>query len=236
LTVGCSSIVILFDLHTPPSFEVQCNGNRAPDGTEHRWAHKTYDRLSALDDAHARVAPYAHHLRVFLPNRDDLLNFEQLCHISQGHFRPVLVSRVDAFSRGFFSGRYLRDMHRWIKTMDWKYAFQIEAYLRYDLLNTHDLLFALQQPIESVVRDYGDKASELLRFFFVALRTRSISETPSACLARVRSKHPVEAIKPLKAPHGRVFVPPYRHYPHTHSSRGALYRSIEPRHSILPAP
>jgi len=76
------SIVILFKLHTPPSFRVQCNGNHAPDGTEHQWAHNTYDRLSALDNAHACITPFARHLRVLLANRDDLVKFEQLCHIT----------------------------------------------------------------------------------------------------------------------------------------------------------
>jgi len=200
------SIVILFDLRTPPDFEVQCTNNRAnraPDGTEHQEAYKTYDRLSALDDAHARVAPYAHHLRVLLANRDDLLKFQQLCHIAQGNFRPVRVSYVNALPQGFFSNQYIRDVYRWIRTMDWKNAFQIEAYLRCGLLNTHDLLFSLQKPIESVIRDYGDDASEVLRIFSIALRMRNMGEKPSACLARVRTEHPVQTIKPLEVPHGR---------------------------------
>ena len=197
------SVVILFDLHTPPSFEVQCTDNRAPDGTEHQWEYKTYDRLSALDDAHARVAPYAYHMRVLLSNRDDLPKFEHLCHIARGNVRPVRVSRMDAFPQGLFSNRHIRDVYCWIKTMDWKNAFQIEAYLRCRLLNTYDLLFALQKPIESVIRDYGDNASELLRLFSIALRMRNVGETPSTCLTRVRTEYPVRAIEPLKTPHGR---------------------------------
>ena len=74
---------------------------------------------------------------------------------------------MDTFSQGFFSGCYVRDVYRRIKTMDRKNAFQIEAYLRCGLLNTHDLLFSPQQPIESIVRDYGDDASELLRCFLL---------------------------------------------------------------------
>jgi len=193
----------LFDLRTPPSFEVQCTDNRAPDGTEHHWSYKTYDRLSALDDAHARVAPYAYHMRILLSNPDDLSKFKHLCQIVHGNVRPVRVSRMDAFPGALFSNRYIRDVYCWIKTMDWKNAFQIEASIRCGLLNAHDLLIVLQKQIESVVRDYGDNANELLRLFSIALRMRNVGETPSACLTRVRTAYPVQAIKPLNTPHGR---------------------------------
>ena len=162
-----------------------------------------YDRLSALDDAHARVAPYAYHMRILLSGSDDLSKFKHLCDIAQGNVRLVRVSHMDASPQGLFSNRYIRDVYCWVKTMEWKDAFQIEAYLRCGLLNTHDLLFTLQEDIESVVRDYGDNASELLRLFSIALRMRNVGETPSTCLTRVRTEHPVQAIKPLKTPHGR---------------------------------
>jgi len=197
------SIVILFDLFVPPSFEVQGINNRAPDGTRHGWSSKTRDRLSALDDVHARIAPYAHQLRIVLANRDDLSKFEQMCHISQGSCRPVRVSRVDAVPKNLFSNRYIHDLYRWIKTMDWKNAFQIEGYLRRDLLNTHDLLFALQKPFERVISDYRDDASEVLRLFSVALRMRNMHETPSACLSRILANHPIRVLKSLRAPPGR---------------------------------
>ncbi|KAI0284919.1 RNA dependent RNA polymerase-domain-containing protein [Russula brevipes] len=193
---------ILFDLHMPPTFEVQTTDNRAPDGTKHKWASKARDRLSALDDAHARIAPYAHQLRVLLANRDDLRKFEELCHTTQGNCRPLRTPRVDASPQGFFSDRYIHDVYRWTKTMDWKNAFQVEAYLRCGLVNTHDLLFSLQKPIESFIRDYGDNASEVLRLFSVALRKRSMDEIPSACLASVRDEYPFPAIKSFRAPQG----------------------------------
>ena len=188
-------------MHTPPSFELESIDNRAPDGIEHQWGFKTNDRLSALDDVHARVAPYAHHLRVLLADRDDLPKLEELLHIAQGNCRPIRVSNVDAFAQGFFSNRHIYDVYCWIKTMDWKNAFQIEAYLRCGLLNTHELLFTLQKPIENLIRDYGDDASELLRLFSVALRMRNMDVTPSACLARLRAEHPT--IKPLSPTQGQ---------------------------------
>ncbi|KAH9989066.1 RNA dependent RNA polymerase-domain-containing protein [Russula compacta] len=189
---------ILFDLHMPPSFNVQ--------RTNHRWVSRARDRLSSLDDAHARVAPYAHHFRILLANRGDLLKFEKLCHISRGNCRPIRVSSVDAFPQGFFSNRYIQDVHRWMKTMDWANAFQIEVYLRCGLFNTHELLFTLQKPIEGVICDYGGDASALLRLFFVALRIRNLVSNSSDQVTQALAR--------------RVFVPPCRHHSHTHLTEG----------------
>ena len=73
----------------------------------------------------------------------------------------------------FFAQRELYHNQRWIDTMDWKNAFQIEGYLRCGLLNTHDLLHSLQEPIEGVIRNYGPMTYELLRLFSVERRNSS---------------------------------------------------------------
>ncbi|KAF8260153.1 RNA dependent RNA polymerase-domain-containing protein [Lactarius quietus] len=161
---------IIFDLFTPPNFEKQ-TFNRAP-----------RDRISTLDDAHAAIAPYAHHLRIVLSDHDDLLRFEKVCQVAECEPRPIRIARVDALAKNFFSCHELDHIQHWIDTMDWKSAFQIEAYLRCGLLNTHDLLRILQQPIDDVIRDYD--------------------EDPKDCLARVRMKHPT--LKPLRLTQGLI--------------------------------
>ncbi|KAH9989051.1 RNA dependent RNA polymerase-domain-containing protein [Russula compacta] len=177
----CGQPFIVFDLRVPPIFEGKgFNDWEAPRDKRHKNRHnnlKTRDRLLALDDAHSRIAPYAHHLRVVL-------------------FEP------DADSFRFFSHRNLYQVERWIKTMDWKIAFQVESYLRGALLTPHDLFFSLRNAIEDVIRDYGSDASELLRTFTLALQTRRVAETPSSCLARVRAEHP--AVKPLQLSPGHI--------------------------------
>jgi RNA-dependent RNA polymerase len=203
-------IVIIFDLHVAPIFEQE---SWTPGDTERNGRFKTRSRISALDDAHACVAPYAYHLRVLLAGSDDLVKFEMICNVAQCEPHPVRTSRVDAHPMKFFSQHGLHRVQCWIKTMDWKNAFQIEAYLRCGLLNTHDLLFTLQTPIEQVIRDYGAEASELLRLFSVALRMHQEDETPSQCLARLRSDHPT--IKPIRLAQGhischRVIITPSR--------------------------
>jgi len=86
--------------------------------------------------------------------------------------------------------------------MDWKNAFQIEAYLRSGLLTTHDLLQTLQKPIEQAIHYYGDEASEFLRLFSVELKMRKPDEEVQDLFARLRSKH--IHIKPLRLATGHI--------------------------------
>jgi RNA-dependent RNA polymerase len=69
---------IIFDLYTPPSFEQESYNNRVLEGTEPQGKYKTRHRISAIDDAHAGIAEYAHHLRIVLAEQDDLRQFEKI--------------------------------------------------------------------------------------------------------------------------------------------------------------
>jgi RNA-dependent RNA polymerase len=86
--------------------------------------------------------------------------------------------------------------------MDWKNAFQIEAYLRSGLLTTHDILVTLQEPIEQAIHHYGAGAPEFLRLFMVALKTRKADEGLVDLFARTRSNH--ANIKPLRLAPGHI--------------------------------
>jgi hypothetical protein len=57
--------------------------------------------------------------------------------------RPIRVAGVYADKFEFYEHNKLYHVERWIKTMDWKYSFQIDVCLRGDLLTPHDLLFTL---------------------------------------------------------------------------------------------
>ncbi|KAI9428733.1 RdRP-domain-containing protein [Lactarius indigo] len=190
---------IVFDLFVPPNFEKECPSS---EGVKRKSQYKTRDRISTLDDGHASVSPYAHHLRVILADPNDLLKFEKVCHVAECEPRPIRITRVNALAKGFFTRCELNHVQRWVETMDWKIAFQIEAYLRCGLLNTHDLLHSLQGPIEDVIRDYGDEASELLRLFSVELKMLQPDDDPVNCLARVRSKYPT--LRPLRLAQGHI--------------------------------
>jgi RNA-dependent RNA polymerase len=195
--------VIILDLHTPPSFEQESYNGRAPEGIKRKGRFKTRDRISAIDPLHARIAPYAHHLRILLAEPDELLKFEKICHLAQCEPRPIRVPCVDARGMGFFSDRDLLQVQRWIKTMEWKNAFQIEACLRSGLLTTHDLLVTLQKPIEQAIHYYGSESSEFLRLFSVALKMRKVADEELGDLfARTRSNH--AKIKPLRLASGHI--------------------------------
>ncbi|KAF8260154.1 RdRP-domain-containing protein [Lactarius quietus] len=193
---------IIFDLFAPPNSEEEISNNRAPEGVERKGKSQTHDRISTLDDAHAAIAPYAHHLRIVLADPNDLLRFEDVCHVAECKPSPIRIARVDVLAKQFFTRRELDHVRRWLETMDWRSAFQIEAYLRCGLLNTHDLLRTLQKPIEDVIRDYGAEAHELLRLFAVDLKIRQPDENPNDSLVRVRMKYP--ALKPLRLAQGLI--------------------------------
>ena len=194
---------IIFDLQTPPSFEQGSYNNCVSEGVRRKSAHKTRDRISALEDAHASIAPYAHQLRVILANPKDLLKFEGICRHVKCEPLPIRVhNRVNALAMRFFRKDFIDIISHWITAMNWKNAFQIEAYLRCGLLNTHDLIVSLHEPILDVIRDYASQANDILRLFAAALRTRTPKETPAACLARVRTEYPV--IKPLRLAQGHI--------------------------------
>ena len=175
---------------------------RVPVRTERKGKYKPRERISAIDDAHASIAPYAHHLRLVLADPDDLLQFEKICHIVECEPRPIRVPFMDACAKRFFSPRNLSRVQRWLKTMDWKNAFQIESCLRCGLLNTHDLLDTLQKPIEDAIKYYGAESNEFLRLFAVALKMRQADEDPKDCLKRVRWTH--RFIKPLRLSPGHI--------------------------------
>src|SRR5258708_3301042 len=198
------TIVIILDLRTPPNFEQESYNGRAPEGIERKGKgrFKTRDRIPAIDAAHAQIAPYAHHMRILLVDPEDLTKFERICHVAQCEPRPTRVPNIDAHAMGFFSLHNIVQVQRWIKTMDWKNAFQIEAYLRSGLLTTHDLLQTLHKPIEEAIQHYGAEAPEFLRLFFVELKMRRQDEKFLDFFARLRSKH--VHIKPLSLALGHI--------------------------------
>lgn len=142
------------------------------------------DLISAIDAAHARISPYAHHLRVLLSDQKISSSLRR-CRIAQCEPRPIRVLYVDARVMGFISHRDISQAQRWIKTMDWKNTFQVSAYLRFGLLTIHDLFHTLQEPIEQV----WYQGTRVLALVSVALKMREVDEELEDLFARTRSNH-----------------------------------------------
>jgi RNA-dependent RNA polymerase len=160
--------------------------NREITGDEKRDSKKFRRRVGSLHPGHARVAPYCHHLRLVLYPDEDLDKFENLCKIA-GLQRPIRV-QIEAYKHGFCSINRLHAVHVWLRALDWRTAFQLEAMLHNGLLNTEDLLTHLYGPINKLIREHRDVASEVLRYFTEALQSMPAKETPVQCFERTRAR------------------------------------------------
>ncbi|PCH37887.1 hypothetical protein WOLCODRAFT_65369 [Wolfiporia cocos MD-104 SS10] len=176
---------ICFDLLTPPMLEKQ-RINRELTGDEWKDNRKFRQRLSSLNEAHAAVAPYAHHLRLILHEERDILHFAELCKVVD--LQPPFRANVEANSMGFFSRKRLHNVNIWLRKLQWPVAFQIEATLRNGLLTTVDLLQDLYGPINEIHARDPYWAGEVLRSFTEALRLRAPTKSPLECFLETRTK------------------------------------------------
>lgn len=122
----CVRLVLCFDLVTPPVLEEE-DFHRRLTGNESQDSRQFRRRVGFLHPGHERVAPYAHHLRVILYQSKDLDNFMKLCEIA-GLRQPVRV-QIDAFKHDFCSPNRLYMIREWLKALEWRVAFQVEAIL-----------------------------------------------------------------------------------------------------------
>ncbi|KAH7908760.1 RNA dependent RNA polymerase-domain-containing protein [Hygrophoropsis aurantiaca] len=165
---------LCFDLLTPPIVEEELIGGS--DRVLRR-------RVSALHPGHARVAPYAHHLRILLSEDGDLEKFERICAVVELR-RPYKGVTIEATQQGFFSAKSLAEMQRWFTTLEkaghWEIAFQAEAVLHNGLLNTKELR-ALIPSVEKLIAKHPEAAREVMRFFSEAAVHRPPSQTFQQC-------------------------------------------------------
>ncbi|THH12039.1 hypothetical protein EW146_g7842 [Bondarzewia mesenterica] len=159
---------IFIDMLIPPILERRIT-NSGDDNN--RRPRKDRDRIPSLNIVHARVAPYAYHFRILLNNSEDIFRFKQLCRDAKGP-RSERVAKMCVYWRDFFSGFQLSQIETWVKSMDWKNAFQVEALLRHGYLNPRELLYDLRGPIDHLCEKRGKNASEILRQLAVVLRAR----------------------------------------------------------------
>ncbi|KDQ63790.1 hypothetical protein JAAARDRAFT_120957 [Jaapia argillacea MUCL 33604] len=164
--------VLFFSMMSPPLFEselppILAQGVLAMQGPRFRGT--IYDvsprkRLTAFDNHHSPIAPYVSlALRVVCQSRQDLVTFRHLCKHAHGLTPTNFDYPVE--HRQLFATPVLEMYNRWLPTLDWPVAFQVEA-LTYNLTLDVKEMLTLRAPIEELVRDHGSLyASEFLRHF-----------------------------------------------------------------------
>ena len=121
-----------FGLHAPPLFQTE-QYNRDPTVKKYR------ERISALNYAHARVAPYAHQVIFYLHEHEAGLKIRNLCQWA-GLARPAKMN-IEIQSRNLFAQSQLDRLAKLLTRTDWKVAFQLESLLRNNLLHVEDVVY-----------------------------------------------------------------------------------------------
>ncbi len=141
----------------------------------HRDRKKYRKRIRSIDEDHARISPYAHHMRITLYDSEDLDHFIRLCGVV-GLRAPIRAS-IDSESHCFFTREELRRIKKALdeKTMPWSAAFQIEALLHNGLLTTADLAFQgqLWRAVTKLLREQPLLSGQVLRAFHEELMHRN---------------------------------------------------------------
>lgn len=157
--------------------------NRTMTGDDWKDQRKFRQRLDSLNEAHAVVAPYAHHIRLILHTEADIRKFAELCTVAE--LKRPFWAKVEAFNKGFFSPKQLHIFTNWLRQFSWPVAFQLEALLRGGLMHSEDLLVHFRGHIEKLYRDYPADVADVLRDFCETLRTRNTGDTHMDCFLRI---------------------------------------------------
>lgn len=165
---------VCFELITPPLVECQWI-NRTLTGTARHDTQKFRQRIGSMDEGHARISPYAHHIRIPLYQSQDMNDFVRLCQYA-GMKRPK-EAVIDAEKRELFTSKKLLHVGRVLKALPYNVAFQVEALLHSALLSTDDFLNILLGPITRLSRDHPAAAGDILRHFVKSLPTKPINQT-----------------------------------------------------------
>jgi RNA-dependent RNA polymerase len=151
--------IIFLSLDTPPTFE----SDTRPPSLPRR-------RLPALPiSGHDSIVPYASlAIRLVCTTSDDLNKLKELARLVQLH---VSDGEYSITYRELFSSTALAELQRWLRRLDWRVSFQIEALVRSLAVDVREML-SLKSRIESMIdrkgisytasmlRDFGPKARD----------------------------------------------------------------------------
>jgi RNA-dependent RNA polymerase len=172
---------------------------------------KTRRRVSALNDRHARIAPYAHDIRLVLYHQNGVLEtLKHLCRVSEIEVKCEELRFPDVLDthgpqHAFFTEKQLGIWNRWLKELPFLVAFQMEALLRHGLLTIEEIL---KEPMQTELThlaqaegefDPAERLSQLLMHFKEDLRIHDRERGLSAQhfqSARLRFKYSPNQLPP----------------------------------------
>lgn len=174
-----------FGLHAPPLFQKE-HYNRDPAVKKYR------ERLSALNDAHARVAPYVHQVIFYLHEHEAGFKIRELCQWA-GLARPAKME-IEIQSRNLFAQSQIDRLAKLLSKTDWKVAFQFECLLRNNLLHVSDVVYIHTNRLAPLYKRFrSDKecadpdhsVAQILKYLVEQLQGRPQDESVSQCIDRI---------------------------------------------------
>ena len=177
---------VAFGLHGPPLFQKE-NLNRDP-GVKKQYR----ERLSSLNPAHARVAPYVHQVILYLHEYEAGNKIKDLCHWANIP-RPT-TTYIEIQSRNLFAQSQIDRLAKLLGKNNWKVAFQFETLLRNNLLCVGDVVYihtnrlaTLYGKFENDKRctDKDHSVAQTLKHLVEKLQNKSPRESVTECIDRV---------------------------------------------------
>ncbi|KAF9651464.1 RdRP-domain-containing protein, partial [Thelephora ganbajun] len=178
---------VAFGLHAPPLFQREhYNRDRGPTAKRYR------ERLSALNPAHARVAPYVHQVIFYLHEHEAAHKIRDLCQWA-GLARPTSME-IEIQSRNLFAQSQLDRLAKLLSRTDWKVAFQFESLLRNNLLHVGDVVYIHTNRLAPLYKRFEEdkectdphhSVAQILKHLTEQLKSRQQDESVSQCIDRV---------------------------------------------------
>ncbi len=151
---------IFLSLNSPPVFDIEHLNQSLIQSTPPK---RQRVRVLYPDDADlVRVLPYATlSIRLLCRRMEDLRTFKYLCRTA--HLSAPKDYQYHAEHLALFSETNLEECRRWISTLDWSVAFQVEALLRGRIADAKEILSICPIIHNMLDRKGADYTANLLR-------------------------------------------------------------------------
>ncbi|CEL59932.1 hypothetical protein RSOLAG1IB_09216 [Rhizoctonia solani AG-1 IB] len=196
---------MFLSLSQNPHFELG-NIARPITGNGRVDARRSRDRLSALDERHARIAPYTSRWIKLTFHVDSPAPNVEICKMA-GLGEPAVDPPLSFSKLDMYSPQNIAAVENWIQggSLDWEVAFQVEALFRNGVLVPTEIM-AIKPIIEALTKESKDRAADALRTFIAELQgagvrknfndfeNKNVVDEFNAHLLRIAQAMPLERI------------------------------------------